>query len=78
MSDFKKKLGSHTSKTPKLPGVLTPVVIMSQSIFVAALAECRVLLCQVDGDRKIEKLELWYAKAKPNSRRPEIKVWGRH
>ena len=30
------------------------------------------------GDRKIEKLELWYAKAKPNSRRPEIKVWGRH
>src|SRR5947209_8049322 len=31
----------------------------------------------LDGDRIVQSLELWYGKAKPNSLRPEVKLWGR-
>jgi hypothetical protein len=30
----------------------------------------------LDGDRIVQSLELWYGKAKPNSRRPEVNLFG--
>jgi hypothetical protein len=30
----------------------------------------------LDGDRIVQSLELWYSKARPNSRRPQVNLWG--
>jgi hypothetical protein len=30
----------------------------------------------LDGDRIVQSLELWYAKARPFSVRPEVRLWG--
>ncbi len=30
----------------------------------------------LEGDRKVQSLELWYSKAKPFSVRPEVRLWG--
>ncbi len=32
----------------------------------------------MDGDRIVQSLELWYSKARPASRRPEVRLWGQH
>src|SRR5262249_4655696 len=33
---------------------------------------------RLDGDRIVQSLELWYAKAKPFSTKPEVRLWGQH
>jgi hypothetical protein len=32
----------------------------------------------LQGDRFVKSFELWYAKAKPNSGKPEVNLWGQH
>jgi len=33
---------------------------------------------ELDGDRIVQSLELWYSKARPNSVKPEVRLWGQH
>jgi hypothetical protein len=32
----------------------------------------------LQGDRFVQSFELWYSKARPNSARPELTLWGQH
>ena len=32
----------------------------------------------LQGDRFVKSFELWYAKANPNSGKPEVNLWGQH
>jgi hypothetical protein len=32
----------------------------------------------LQGDRFVKSFELWYGKAKPNSGKPEVNLWGQH
>ena|ERR1700756_4828273 len=33
---------------------------------------------ELQGDRFVQSFELWYGKARPFSRRPELSLWGQH
>ena len=32
----------------------------------------------LQGDRFVQSFELWYGKARPNSGKPELTLWGQH